>query len=644
MYISNLLGQGVKGQNFEHKLTPLVLFTGPNFAGKTARLEAIRFAFLGHIPELGKQGFATWDMIKGRVELLFDNGQGITRTTRLAADTVKVEAGMIGGFELPDRPMPFLNGKEYFGLTEAEQIQYVFRVMNVPDDYSIEGIVADLRNISLEENTEHTETAKNSVVLIVETMLRKNGISAGLTELTKDKGVLKTDFAFYNKRAKETVGTVRILSELKAAAGDVSAETLQGIQMKLAEIGGKLAEANKAVGALSERAMSANATNLRRKRLNEELDAPFSTRAEEIAALQKKVDETKVPAITDAQVEQKARAHDEAASAAVNTAAQRDAMLDRINEVEENLTDLKKSKCCPTCKAAGKNWKVAAAKEFEAQIKGFKTTYGTLDKQVVTLRKKADKARDALNVANNERESRIRAEQAISDANRQIERIRADVKARQGRLEQMAQELAALPNVTPPTDAELNAAAAVAQDLKAQEDALKQQHASLVRLQHDLTRAEEAAAEHQKASAHVAVIKAVGEKLKERQRDMIDNLFGGLIERANYFTDGILNAPLSFVDGQVGKVTPTGFVGHKLFSGTEEALTYVAIAAALSKDAPIRLVLLDEMGRLDKTNKMKVAKRLAEAVKEGIIDQAIAVDTSADAYLVDESQWQVHAL
>jgi hypothetical protein len=50
-------------------------------------------------------------------------------------------------------------------------------------------------------------------------------------------------------------------------------------------------------------------------------------------------------------------------------------------------------------------------------------------------------------------------------------------------------------------------------------------------------------------------------------------------------------------------------------------LTYIAIATALSAQAPIRLVLLDELGRFDAEIEGKVINRLVHLVNEKVIDQ-----------------------
>lgn len=631
MHIKTLAATGVKGREFTHILSPTTMFVGSNFSGKTARIEAIRFAFLGHIPEVGKQAFATWGLITGTVELTFDPVGVLSRTIKKVGDTVKIDAANTIGLDLT-KPMPFLNAEEYFGLTEQERIQYVFRTIKVPASYTVEGIVADLRNLSFEENTEATEKAKNTIIATVERVFGgEAGVSAGLVSLTKDKGVLKNEFSFENKRAKDTLGAVRTLAELKFAAGDVSADTLASVNLQLGQVATKLQNANQVVGSLSNRAMQANQVELRRRQLEETLAGEVPDRTEEIDKLEKQIIAIAVPDITRDKVTASYEAHQAAEAALTRASERRDGILSQIADVEDKITEIKGHKSCPLCKAAGKNWKTAVTREYKLNLEALKKDLTAAEDDVRKLSQDSKKRKTSHAAAADSWERKAEAELRIRETEQRILTIRASVREIETAREHAGNEHANLQKITAPTDGEMGAAAAEVQTLTQEKTALEGRRDTIVRLQHDLLRAEEAAAEHLMAATKAAVIKKVGETLRDRQADMIKDLFGSLLETANYFTAGIMNDRLIFHEGEIGYARDGRFVSHKAFSGTEKALTYIAIAAALSKDAPIRLVLLDEMGRLDVRNKVLVMERLRAAVKEKIIDQVIAVDTAIPA-------------
>jgi hypothetical protein len=61
-------------------------------------------------------------------------------------------------------------------------------------------------------------------------------------------------------------------------------------------------------------------------------------------------------------------------------------------------------------------------------------------------------------------------------------------------------------------------------------------------------------------------------------------------------------------------------------SGTEKALTYAAIQAALAAKSPVRLLILDEMGRFTSENALKCSLAVTKAIESGLIDQAVLID------------------
>lgn len=178
------------------------------------------------------------------------------------------------------------------------------------------------------------------------------------------------------------------------------------------------------------------------------------------------------------------------------------------------------------------------------------------------------------------------------------------------------------------------------EDAEARMFELRDRHKTALRLQQDLKRAAEANLEHELAAAHVLVLKRLGKELVEIQAEMIEAVFGKLLAIANQITHEILPSPLAFLDGEVGRYQEGRFVRHRVFSGTEKALTYIAIAAALSSQAKFKLLILDEIGRLDEGNRVRVLYNLAQAREKGIVDQVIVAGTNPPKLLPDSLGWQ----
>ena len=62
---------------------------------------------------------------------------------------------------------------------------------------------------------------------------------------------------------------------------------------------------------------------------------------------------------------------------------------------------------------------------------------------------------------------------------------------------------------------------------------------------------------------------------------------------------------------------------HKYFSGTEKALVYAGLSAALAEGAPCLTVIVDELGRMDRETLVKFLNRMVELTQSGRIAQFI---------------------
>ena len=100
-----------------------------------------------------------------------------------------------------------------------------------------------------------------------------------------------------------------------------------------------------------------------------------------------------------------------------------------------------------------------------------------------------------------------------------------------------------------------------------------------------------------------------------------------------------MKSPLAFHEDTVGRWESAKFIPHRVFSGMEKKLTYVAIAAALSAQAPLKLMLVDELGLATGTVQGMVMMNLKKAVKDGLLDQVIVVIPSD--VKIDIPGWQM---
>ena len=64
-------------------------------------------------------------------------------------------------------------------------------------------------------------------------------------------------------------------------------------------------------------------------------------------------------------------------------------------------------------------------------------------------------------------------------------------------------------------------------------------------------------------------------------------------------------------------------------SGTEEALAFAAFSVALAQESPIKIVMIDELDRLERSKRQQLIERMLELTSKGVIDQFVGVSLEA---------------
>ena len=160
-------------------------------------------------------------------------------------------------------------------------------------------------------------------------------------------------------------------------------------------------------------------------------------------------------------------------------------------------------------------------------------------------------------------------------------------------------------------------------------DRLEKQKADYLKAKADEQRNAQALIEHAACKAGLEVTQAAIKTLETVQAEMVQAAFAVILRKVNRFTDGIMKSPVEYREGEIGRWEGKTWIRHEVFSGTEKALTYAGISAALAADAPYRIILMDEMGIMDQVSFRNVLKRMIEMTDEGEIDQFVGC-TSQD--------------
>jgi hypothetical protein len=640
MILRKISAQNLKGRTFEHELSKAVAVIGPNFSGKTAIVEAIRLAGIGYIPEVGKKTQATWELSSDAemtVAAEFSDGEVIRRRFFMKGPTISVENDGIG-FDLP-----LLDPEHYFGLTDSQRTDYVFERIRLPETYSIESVWADLKRLNLgEKHSEAVEIAHRDILDdIGKWFAPKSVVQDALGNALE---ALREKFTYWNRRAKETQGAVATLTELKVRETNVKAAPAN-LGADIAQAQKDLAAINQEIGKLTADRDAAERNAGRRKMLQKELDKDridyprmLAQKQEEKVALEKKL----VPEPNPEDIEA-ARRTIASANSTIRGADNAVNVADTdIGAVDTRLKEVAKLKECPYCKTKGTDWKAT----LRAELLTRKTK---AEDDITAAGKLRDKASEDLRDATESLEEMLRAQESnhrlreeIRQLEREIGNLQTDQRAETEKRERYQGEIKEL---KAGDVGKLNQSIAFAEEKRKGASSrlaeLEETRTAEARLQQDLLRATEAEKEHQIAKAHTVLIKAIADLLKDKRESIIAEAFNKLLQVANMVVKSILKSPLVLHENTIGRFAGAKFVPHRVFSGTEKALTYIAIATALSIDAPFKLVLLDEFGRLDSANQATVIARLTHLVNEGVIDQFIVVGTEIPKAALTTSQLQV---
>ena len=138
--------------------------------------------------------------------------------------------------------------------------------------------------------------------------------------------------------------------------------------------------------------------------------------------------------------------------------------------------------------------------------------------------------------------------------------------------------------------------------------------------------------ESDKVRIEAQVLKEFCRMLADLQAEIVNAAIGPIVDRLNVMFKGVLDMTLCYKDGVIGTESPTGFYSMRSFSGAEKALAMCAISLALAAESPVKIVVLDEMGRIDSEFKVPFMATVFRLLDAGIINQAILVDTSKRDY------------
>lgn len=160
-----------KGHNRAFNLGRATMIVGDNFRGKSGLFQGIALGLHGFLkhPTADKQlppiGFASGNPMK--VSLHFDDGELASQVIERSWTRSKSGSVSYDGYSDQSTIVPpiLLDARTYFNLSDDKRMRFVFGAVKLSDkDFSVDKLVADLKNLKTDPHTAAHETALRTVI------------------------------------------------------------------------------------------------------------------------------------------------------------------------------------------------------------------------------------------------------------------------------------------------------------------------------------------------------------------------------------------------------------------------------------------------------------------------------------------------
>jgi hypothetical protein len=613
--IKQISGRAIKGLTFTTPLSPVTLLVGDNFEGKTTRTDALRLALLGHLPELGKNNKDTMGLASGRemhVEATGDDGTVISRTFKMKGDSVSKEVSVPQALEDCEQLVVMLDATQYFNLSDRARVEYVFANCPVTGLLTPEQIIARV----------YDKTPGLTFPTVIGSMSSQNFVELSIEHFT---AIAKAARAY----AAKMEGTVQGLAALRA--GDDAAKVaanLTALDARRNQLSTQLRELDGKAAALRAEREQQDKARRRHEVITRELElADHEGKRSKLAALREQLSALPAPITADPGRAADLRKREMELNSQLVTARNDYRNAQSLYAAgERQMAELEGQKTCPYCGAAGEGWKTLkrvetneAFHKLTADMNAAKERGVAVNADIAALQAEikveAEKAKTAMHAAGEEQ--RLRRE--ISDLETLLARLSA-----------IAEEKKAMGDMPPADDTAIKAVLAELANLQDEAHRIDQDRRAAMGRQHELGRLAQAEEERDKAKAEETAAKASTEELRVIQAEMVEAAFKPLLDLANRIFDGVLKSPLAYRDGEIGTWRAGAWVGYRTFSGLEQALCFAAMQAALAAMSPLKIMIIDELGRFTNKKARAVVECALRAVKRGDIDQFIGVKAVDD--------------
>lgn len=651
----SISARNLKGATFDLQLAPVTFIVGKNYVGKSARTDAIRLLLAGFLPELGKTNGATFGLSSGKiltVDGILASGVSPNRTWSAQGDSVRRVDNVGDSFGDAALSEVMLNAESWFGLTETERVDWVFKNCNVASGFDRSKI--EERVVNGEDPAPSRKIwAKILAAVAAEESDGPLGINAFVSAALEAAGKVAKDAKVYAIQMDKTAAGLASLRASDVAPIDVAAleSEIKAIEAEIEIL------RNQAAGASAKIEEEARYAQRRVVLTRETADkfkyeATLKTLRDVVESFAATADKLKkeleaMPA-HDPQLLLDRRAEDRLAAA--EWAALRADLVQVVSAIAKNegdKTSIDDQKTCPYCGASGEGWKALKLAEVNSTLAGLRSKRETLEEAVSRAASKVDEIGRRIKGIEEAVAARMVLMNKIQEADRSVAKAKSDVETSERFIAGFAVkegELSAIPAATPNLLENRQALIDALRDKQTKAGALGLDRRNALGRDHDKKRLAEAEKNRDDAKAEQIVATIVVDALKVVKAEMVAEAFKPLIEVANLFAGPLLKEPLVFnaEKSEIGSFISGVWVGHKTFSGVEKLIAYAAIQAAFASRAPVRVMILDELLRAEGDVLAKLIAQCKMAVRSRMIDNFVGILPGSDsmalraALVVDE--------
>ena len=614
----------IKGRAINADLEPLTAITGPNWSGKTSHVDAIQLAMSGWHPNAGKQNQAIFKFAKGTdltTAITLDDGRTVSRNWELKRGAVKRTENVPGGLEIPD---VLIDARAFLGLSGKKRTEYLMGILDM-SKVEITGTTlrTDLKAINLgKKHTDDHTTALNAVDALVAAK-GDAPLHEWIDELMKQFKENGKGAAEANKRMIGLIEGAEQLSDEASvdpaveAKQEANARALKENLSRQQDLRGKLSAYNEAKAKID--ALQSQMVNPDVKAHNEKQDA-LGKLEEEVEAYR-----PKAPAL-QAQLPELQKA--------LGTESEKTRAIAKDHkDVQLQLDELVHMTECPFCKVSSEGWDTNLKVTLETRFKELDTALN----EALAAREKIEaqiaKVKTELQEAQ-ESDDAVRGKQiSLGHQRSDLKRTAADIEADRKRKATIDTAKDTVKDATPDDwAADLATEQAAYAHLEQTNTELQAQVKLLITKREKTKQRAKAEAQSAICAAEVAIYKAAVKVVEETKDKLVKATFGPLITKLNEIGGCLLQTPLDYRDGDLGRWDGRDWIPFDAFGGSEKAIAMAAVAVTLAVQSPIKLVMIDDIGVCQHSVRADLVHHMATLIEKGIIDQCILTDWETRFY------------